>query len=235
MKKVSISNFLFLLLICTSSWASSYAEIEVRDLEDFTKLSVATGIDLTMSQGNENSAEITVDNIDLDQIVTKVEGNKLVVKVKGWNLDFGKKKKVKIIVALTYKELKHVSASSGASIVGQNNLSNDVLFIAASSGSEIDLQIEADQVATKASTGSEIMLSGECNSFQGSVSTGSEIEASDLESSIAEVKANTGSEINIWVTESLFAKANTGGEVRYKGNPEEIKKKKGTGGNVRKI
>ncbi|MDG2450196.1 MAG: DUF2807 domain-containing protein [Saprospiraceae bacterium] len=233
MKKVTFLNLFLFIILSSVTWAFPTLETEVRNLEEFSKLSVATGINLVLVPGDKNSAEIEATNIDLDDVLTKIDGNKLIVKVKGWNINFNKKRKVKIDVTLTYTDLKQVSASSGASLNSSHTLTNEHLDLHASSGASMELDIEGNQVEASASTGAFIKLTGECNALEAIVNTGAGIKSSGLEAATVEAKASTGSEIQVWATESLFAKANTGGEVRYKGDPD-VRKKKGTGGSVRK-
>ncbi|MEE9373601.1 MAG: head GIN domain-containing protein [Saprospiraceae bacterium] len=234
MKKATILNLIVTLLISSSIFAT---DIEVRELGNFSRVAVATGINLILVPGNTNEAEIEVDNIDLEDIITKVEGRKLIIKVKGknWGWKLGKRTRRKVNVTLTYKDINEISASSGARVTSDYALVNEEIEVSASSGSSVNLEIEGNDVEASASSGATITLSGECNTLDASVSSGSRIKGSDLEASDVEASASSGASMRIWAKESLYARASSGGTVKYKGNPEKMRKKKSSGGSVKQI
>ena len=234
---MKIRKVFFLLLICTISVSAIYSQSndhEIRELENFDQVTVAMGIDLTLVHGDQNVAEVDVENIELDDVLTKVDGRRLVIKLKGMDLKFKKNVKKNVNVKLTYKELEKIQANSGASVYSDMAVTSELMEVIATSGATIELALESDKVMAKANTGSVIELEGECNQLIVSAGTGSEIDGRNFETNIVEAKANTGSELRVWAKEKLFAKANTGAEIKYKGDPK-VEKKKGTGGSVRKI
>lgn len=237
MKKATILNILLLVFLTSSVWAVGSLEREVRDLDRFSSLSVATGIQLTLVKGNSHKAEIEAENIDIEEIVTKIDENRLIVKVKSnkWGMNWWKNRKRKVNVTLTYTELDKVSASSGARVVSDDIVSSSSLEFDASSGASINLEIDGGDVEADASSGSSIKLSGECESLAADVSSGANIKASDLEANRVDSSASSGGTARVWAKEGLYARASSGGSVKYKGNPESLDKKKSSGGSVKQM
>ncbi len=237
MKKATILNVIITLLLSSSLYILEAKDHEVRNLNNFSSVSVATGINLVLVQGSSNEAEIDVDNIELDEIITKVDGGKLTVKVKGnkWGSNWWKNRKRKVDVRLTYKNLEQISASSGANVTSDNTISNDDIELDASSGASINLDVDGTDIEADASSGSTISLSGECGTFDANVSSGARIKGADLEAGNVEASASSGASIRVWAKDGLNAKASSGGSIKYKGNPESLKKKKSSGGSVRQL
>ena len=92
MKKTLSIFFILIFLISNQSFASVLRDTEVRKLDDFSKVTVATGINLVLVAGSKNEAEIEVDNIDLDDIITRVSGDKLTIKIQNWGIGIKKGK-----------------------------------------------------------------------------------------------------------------------------------------------
>ena len=234
MNKTTLILFVFSFFIGMSFTA--LGQSETRNLGNFDEVKVATGVNLTLVSGNVNKAEIEVDGIDLDEVITKIDGDRLTIKVDSKsNWGFGKKSRRKVNVRLTYKNLEAVAASSGSRVVSDDVLANDELDFDASSGSSIQLEIRGNEVNADASSGASITLSGSTESFDVEVSSGSSVKASDLESNTVKARGSSGASVKVWAKESLKAKVSSGASVRYKGNPSNVDRDKSSGGSVTHI
>ncbi len=64
--------------------------------------------------------------------------------------------------------------------------------------------------------------------------SGSDIDASELQAETSNVSATSGADISINTSKSLIAKATSGGDIRYSGNPQTIETSDTSAGSVRK-
>ena len=112
-------------------------ESELRSLESFTKIKVATGIDATIVEGLINQIEITGDGIELDEIISSVNGDQLVVRLKTNNT--------------VSSENMELNASSGANL-DIEILCGDIEAIV-STGAEMKLKGEARRLDLRFNTG----------------------------------------------------------------------------------
>ena len=233
MKKTAL--LLIIPAFLCMSFAYALIDSETRNLGDFDEVKVSSGIKLMLVPGNANKALIEVDEVELEDVITKIDGHKLVIKManKKWSWKWKSSRKVE--VTLTYKELEAVSASSGSSVKSDHTLSNDELEFDASSGASIHLEISGKDVEADASSGANIKLSRTADSFDVGVSSGSSIKASDLEAVSVTARGSSGGSIRVWAKEDLKAKVSSGASVRYKGNPKDIDKDKSSGGSVSKL
>ncbi len=210
------------------------AQDETRKLSSFEEVSVATGINATLIKSTENKVKLTVQNIDLENVITEVKGNKLLVKIKskgwGWNTK-NKKVEAKIYYA---SPLTSIMASSGAIVEAEEAISSTELNINASSGSNVSVTMSVNESKIVASSGSSIELLGTATNIKASASSGSSIRASDLMSQVATASASSGASIDLWIEKDLQANSSSGGSIRYKGEPQKLDVNKSSGGNVKK-
>jgi hypothetical protein len=96
----------------------------------------------------------------------------------------------------------------------------------------MELHIQAETISCKSTSGSDMELSGKTTTFIAEASSGSSIEAEDLASINAQVKASSGAEINVNTLKKLTAKASSGGDINYVGNPEIVEKSDGVSGSI---
>ena len=195
--------------------------------EDFTKLKVSTGLDVYISQGNKPSITVEADENLHEIIITKVEDGRLRIYSER-NLWRYKAAKVYVVI----KDLEELKSSSGSDVYSEGVLEFNDIEISSSSGSDMKIQIKANKVNASSSSGSDLRISGETDFFYGQSSSGSSLKAFGLKSKTAEVKASSGADLRIYVTESLDARASSGGDVQYKGSPKKFTKKSSSGGDI---
>jgi hypothetical protein len=144
-----------------------------RKVAEFSKLSVSHGIDVEITQGNSNKVIIVTDENLQEKIIVKVEGDELQIYVED---SIYKAKKMTAVV--TVKKLNTIKASSGSDVESKNMLVCDVLTIQCKSGSDIELDLEANSVSCKLTRGSDAELNAKVKeSVLFSAEHGSDIEA----------------------------------------------------------
>jgi len=194
---------------------------------DFTKLDVSRGIEVEITQSDVNSVTVKADQNLLEHIVTDVENGVLIIK-SNENIRTSKSKKVYV----TLKNLESINASSGSEINSKNTINSSTLYLNSSSGSEMDLMVEAEDISCKSSSGSEIKVSGKALSLKTESSSGSEINASDLLVNDVVSKTSSGSSTKVNPIVSLDAKASSGSNILYTNTPKILNKKTSSGGSI---
>jgi hypothetical protein len=228
------SIFLALVLISTvmTSWA--YGDTETRSLKAFSEISVSAGIQATLEKGTVNKIEIDAEGIDLDKVITKVDGDKLIVKIESswWKMGWNSKRKVKVVISYT-EELEEISSSSGASVYGNNVIDSERLSVQASSGARLELEVSNNTLDADVSSGANMDLSGSSKKLKVDVSSGSSFNSYDLVTDEARLGASSGASIKVTVNKSLKASASSGASIKYNGSPDVTDIDKSSGGSVR--
>ena len=195
--------------------------------QKFTKINVSTGLDLYLSQGTKNKVTLEADENLHDIIITEVNDGvlKIYSEKSIWQAKARK-------VFVTVKNLEGLTATSGSDVYTEDVLKVETIKVSATSGADIRIALDADTVETSATSGSDIRISGTANNHTSRANSGASIEAYKLISKNATVNVSSGADINIYASESINAKASSGGDIDFKGNPREINKKSSSGCSV---
>ena len=194
---------------------------------NFDIIKVQQGIQLYLTQDNSTELKVEADENIIDLLVTEVQNNELKIYFEK-NVYRAKARKV----FLTTDNIKKIKTSSGASVKSENTLQLTSLDLDASSGSSIKVHVDANEVTSETSSGANIDVFGKTTTFSASASSGSSIDADELKSVDTYAKASSGANINVNVSGKLTAKASSGGDIDYEGNPKDINKNTSSGGSV---
>lgn len=204
-------------------------------LTNFNEVTVASGIDLYLTQSNSENIKVSASKELLENVVIEKNGTSLNIKYKnnqGWGRAF-KGQSIKVYV--NYKNLSAITASGGSDVFGQNTLKTPKLNLRASGGSDVELDILADDLEVTVSGGSDAKLKGKVKNMIVQTSGGSDVDAYDLISDYAKVTASGGSDANVYVNKGLEASASGGSDVNYKGNAALNKTSSSKSGDVTHI
>ena len=197
--------------------------------DEFTAVKVSTGIDLYITQGNRTSLTVEADENLHDIIMTEVENGLLKIYSEK-NIWRAKARKV----YLTVTTLEELTATSGSDVYTENTITANDFKVSVSSGADARISVQAGSVTSSASSGSDLKITGESENHMSKATSGSSINAFGLESKNVTVKVSSGADINVFASESIDAKASSGGDIDYRGNPKKINKKTSSGGSVSK-
>lgn len=209
-----------LLSIAGACSAHAQSDSEVRSVSPFSRLSVQDGIDVHLTQSDEQSLRIEVDGYDLGDIVAEVDGDELRLSNRGRQA-FAFFEGRHASVYLDFVELTAIDASAGSDIRGRNDLELDELSVEVSGGSDVDLTVQAQSLEFALSGGSDLRLSGTTQSLAIDASGGSDVSAESLEAERASITASGGSDVNVRATASIAVDAGGGSDVSIYGNPAE--------------
>lgn len=195
----------------------------------FNAIEVSRGLDVFLTQGDSESIRVQADENLQSIIITEIENGVLNIYAKE-NISSAASKKV----IVNFKNLDEISASSGSDVVSKSIITTDKLEINTSSGSDVELEVNVESLICESSSGSDIKLSGTTNTFRAEASSGSDIKAAKLEALTTQAEANSGADITVNTSKELTARANSGGDIKYYGNPEKVQKSDGPSGSITK-
>lgn len=215
MKKLSL--VLGFLLITLSMIHGQHSE--TRSVRAFKTIQVSSGIDLYLSQENNQSVKVESKKDQLDNVITEVKGDALIIKLdkKGGSWSWNNSN---VRVYVRTATLEALSASGGSDVYGQTAWKLDDFKIQASGGSDMDLEITASDISIQSSGGSDIELSGAADILKIQSSGGSDINAKKLIVKSADIRSSGASDVSIHVTDKLVVEASGASDVTYKGNPK---------------
>ncbi len=239
-----MKKLLFAFLLCFVTGVSVKAQtvindlnVEKRTISGFHGIEVGTGIRLTLTGGNAEEVAVSAATAEFrDRIITKVENGILKIYYESKTDAINKRKETKDLKAyVSYKTLDQLDVTTGAEVQIDGTLTSASLKIKASTGGKMNGKISSNELKVDQNTGSLIILSGQVEKLEVEGSTGSKFEGEELVTSNCNAKVSTGARIWVTANNELSAKASTGGNVKYKGQPSVKDIRRSTGGSVSKI
>ena len=225
MKKIShtfLANlFLITILSITSSCFYGMGSLgpvvdEERNVDDFDKLEVTSGIDVKLSQGSRHRVIIKANEDIIDNVETEVVNGTLKISIERTWFRGG----ASVDAEITFVNLESIDLSAGSDLESEGKLEFRELDIKASSGSDLKINLEAASVNLVVSSGSDATLSGSARSFKAKASSGSDINAYEFETADATLECSSGSDVKAYVTKTMNVKASSGSDVHYRGDPK---------------
>ena len=231
-----IGIFAFLTLFLSSCWfmgpsvkGNGNVTEEVRQVGEFDQIQVSRGMNVYVTQGSPEKVVVIADNNLHEVIETKVEGGVLKVYVNE-NVRWAKEKKVMV----TVEKLSGVQTSSGSNVWSQNQIMSENLELSASSGANLTMDVNAKYLKADCSSGANIKLSGLAKEADLETSSGANLKGEELKADNCKMRASSGGNVSSTVNGRLEAKASSGGNVAYFGEPTETDVNTSSGGNIHK-
>ena len=239
MKKLVLS---FLVIAITGSVALAQKNIinpnvEKRTVSSFHGIEIATGIELTLTEGNAEEVVVSAATTEFrDKIITKVENGILKIYYENKLGAVNKRKESKDLKAyVSYKTLDMLNANTGAEVKINGTLKSASLDLKANTGALVNGEVDINTLKVSQNTGSKITLSGKADKLDIESDTGSKFKGENMSTSNCNIKVSTGAMVSVTAEKELQVKANTGGSVKYKRNAVIKEIKTNTGGSVTKI
>ncbi|GAB3499527.1 hypothetical protein GCM10027341_23010 [Spirosoma knui] len=207
-----------------------------RAVSGFTGLSVTSGIDVYLTQGSSEKLTLEVKGVEEEDVKSEVKNGvlRLYIDRKGtnWGMNFGKDRYVKAY--LTFKQLSNLQATGGADVFGQNKLTFNNLNLEASGGSDVKLDLQADELNVSASGGADAILQGTARTLNASGSGGADLDARKLTAEICNANSSGGSDVYVNATKELSMKASGGSDIYYYGPAKVLAKSESGGSDISK-
>ncbi|MDX8341592.1 head GIN domain-containing protein [Draconibacterium sp. IB214405] len=217
------TRVLFLSLFVMGLFIAStvQAEEETRDVSSFSEISLRIPATVHLTQGSPQSISIEAKQSTLEDIITEVNGNKLVIRFPGKSIFQRNYNPGKIDIYITVPDVSGLGISGSGDILA-DEINARIIDLAVSGSGNIEIenlsskkvkgsisgsgniQIEGDGVADELS----VSISGSGN-FKGAGFEAEEVTVNTSGSGNSDVKSNG----------SVKARIAGSGSVYYKGNP----------------
>jgi len=200
-----------------------------RDISsNFEAVEVSQGLDLYITQSNTTSITVEADENLHHIIQTEVQGSTLKIYATE-NIRRAASRKI----FLNVETIALIQSNSGSDVFSKNTIEVDELTLNSSSGSDIELSVKTNTLHCNASSGSDINLKGTTNILIADAASGSDIRAYRLNAKTSKVTASSGADISINTSKELTARATSGADIIYSGEPKIINKSDSSSGSVR--
>ena len=139
-------------MACT---AGPLAEKEVREVADFHKIEVGGLVNASIEQGDEVGVEVCAYGIAMQDIITEVEDDTLLVTTKGSHSGES------ISITVTYTDLLALKTSGAATIKTDGVLKSDTLSIEITDAGDANLEIDVNRLTIDMRGNGNLKVSGQ--------------------------------------------------------------------------
>ncbi|GAA4899772.1 hypothetical protein GCM10023311_26430 [Flaviramulus aquimarinus] len=194
----------------------------------FSTIKATEGLDVYITLSDREQVSVEADENLHELILTEIEGGVLKIHTKE-NIGRASSKKVMV----SFKGISSIVSTSGSNVHSTNTITVENLELKSTSGSNMKLDVNTKALHCQSTSGSHLRLSGKTSKLIAQATSGSGIIAADLIAESSEVKATSGANITVNTSKDLTARATSGGDVKYYGNPEKVDKSDSSSGSIR--
>ncbi|MBK6381087.1 MAG: DUF2807 domain-containing protein [Chitinophagaceae bacterium] len=239
MKKLlcSLITILSLTAFAQDTKVINDANATTRSLSgSFTAIAVSSGIDLYLSQGNEESLAVSAsDQKHLDRLKTEVVNGTLKIYYDNKGVTWKSDGKANLKAYVSFKALQKLNVSAGSDVKVDGSINAADFNLDVSSGAVFKGAITAKTLTVDVSSGASISISGKSDKLKIDVSSGADFKGYDLVTDYCDASASSGAGVHVTINKELNAKASSGGDIHYKGTALIRDIKTSGGGSVKKV
>jgi hypothetical protein len=191
---------------------------EVRTVDKFDGIDLATSADIKLTQGSPQSVTLEGRAKDLEKIVTEIKGSNLRIDTKSgsWNVK-------KITIYITVENINELHISGSGSIVAQNQINTNNLSLHISGSGSLEIgDLKALNINSHISGSGSVKLSGksaEVKQHEVHISGSGDVVANELQTQTVDVHISGSGGCKVNASDKLVARISGSGCVYYSGKP----------------
>ena len=223
-----LSSIFFLLIFATvsvhaqedSDWSSKEYSVK-----DFSSVYLKGGFKVYLMQDSEAGLVIKTRDADvLDKIDVDNWGDELRIEVTREYLPYER-----IRLYITIDKLRELTMEGGLNVYSEGYLDLNDLLLHVKGGAKVDLRMKANDVNVIGEGGVMIDLNGVAQSLSVELSGAGHVDADELEAKHVDFKIEGVGTGSVFATETLNARIEGVGKIRYKGEPRVTQNIEGLG------
>ncbi len=213
--------FLFGLFAITSNAQTIINDknVEVRNVSSFSAIKVSGGIDVYLSQSNEDAVAVSAsDEKYRDEIKTEVKDGILNIYFDNNSFRFNSRRDLRAYVS--FKTLESIEGSGASDFIVNGNFSGNSIKIKLGGACDMKGTVNFTNAELDLNGASTMKISGKIENLKIEASGASDIKNYDLVTDNCIAQLSGASDVKITVNQSISAKASGASTFDYKGNPE---------------
>ncbi|MCB0762790.1 MAG: DUF2807 domain-containing protein [Flavobacteriales bacterium] len=203
---------------------------ESRAVVDFEVLRLDCSADVEIRENlisEKNSVEVFAQENLLPYIKTTSEGKKLTIDVEGC---ISHTEPIRVVVYTN--GLDKIIHNGSGSLSTQNALRGDELDVVHDGSGEMTLQFKGKELSVSQNGSGDLVLSGSVQSFELDADGSGDSDASLLKAEVVDVSNDGSGNVSVNVEHELSINLSGSGDVRYKGDPQQLKQENDGSGSI---
>lgn len=193
--------------------------VQVRNVSSFSAIKVSGGIDVYLSQSNENAVAVSAsDDVYRDNIKTEVENGVLNIYYDNNSFRFNSNKKLRAYVS--FKTLESIEGSGACDFIIAGTLKLNSLKVKLSGACDMKGIVNITNAQLDISGASTLKINGQIQNLKLEANGASDLKNYDLVVDNFIAQLSGASDAKLTVNKSISAKASGASTLYFKGNPE---------------
>ncbi len=220
MKKLLTIGVISLFLASCGETVQGNGQVkkETRETAPFEALDISGGYEVHLRPANYSSLTIEADGNLLEHIETYVKDGTLHVSS---DVSFSRYRELDLYITL--ENFKGLESSGAVEVSGQGMLRGEDIEFDLSGAAEVELELQAETIEGEFKGACEVVLSGITDRLDIKTSGAVEFDGENLKSRKCRIKMSGAGEAVVYATEELDIEVSGAAEIRYKGQPANIK------------
>ena len=199
------------------------------ELDDFTQLYLEGAYKVFLAQGKTNSLTVKASDDEVfDYLNVDNNSDLLHLKIERDHFNFDR-----INLYLTFTELQKVKIEGGVTLNTKGYIDMQDFFIHVEGGAKIELDLKARNIEVIGEGGVLFELDGIAETLDVKVSGAGHVDAKELKTRDVTFKIEGVGTGSVYAEETLYAKIEGVGKLKYRGNPKVTKHIEGLGSVVK--
>lgn len=217
--RITTAIFLFAFSLLT---ITANAENQTRNVGSFSEISLRVAAKLHLKQSDKQSVEIVAKSSTLEELITEVKGEKLIIRFPNENLFWKNFQPGEITIYISCPEIKGLGISGSGDIIADDQIATRSLDLGVSgSGSIILKNLKSEKIIGTISGSGDIVLAGAtaAQDLSISISGSGNLKAMDFSANDVSVRIAGSGNVGIGAIKNLYVRLAGSGNVTYKGHP----------------
>jgi len=191
---------------------------ENRNIGDFTSVEAAGPMDVDIKTGSGYKVEVEADDNLMQYIITRKEGNNLVIKLKN-NLNI--RNDNGIHVHLEMPALKAVIVSGSGSVKSIDQLSDpEQMKLKIAGSGNLIMDVKSPRVEVSVAGSGKATVKGETRDLDLDIAGSGDFDGNDLKSEKVDISISGSGNAKVFASVDLKVSVAGSGDVIYRGNPK---------------
>lgn len=224
LKTTNMKSILFLLFsalayISFGQTIINDKNVEVRNVSSFSAIKVSGGIDVYLSQSNEDAVAVSASEEKYrDYIKTEVRNGVLNIYFDNKSFRFNSGRNLRAYVS--FKTLESIEGSGASDFIINDTFNENSIKIKLSGACDMKGEIKFINLQLDLSGASTMKINGHVENLKLDASGASDIKNYDLVADNFIAQLSGASDVKITVNKSISARASGASSLDFKGNPE---------------
>ena len=207
---------------------------EKRTISAFTAISVAGGVDIYLTQGNEDGIAVSATETKYrDRIRTEVRDGILTIWYDNDGMHWPNGNK-KLKAYVSFKNINSLKATGASDVIINGTLKAASLDLKLAGASDMKGAVDIEKLTARISGASDMMVKGKVGMLDIDASGASDLKDFDLVVQTCEAQASGASDIKITVEKEISASATGASDIVIRGNGVIKKMSKSGASSVKK-